>query len=184
MKAEIEYDRYKKSGDIHWQWYEKKTGNYGTANKIRDWVQERRILDVGGGDGLVASLLKEQGKYVKVIDVSKHGVMWARKHGLLAQVCSAYDVSPEKVGTFDAAILIDVIEHLQYPEKAVKAIATVTNRLYITTPIRRHDTPRNKYHVREFKGDELVAFMKDNGWNVAMIHPNAPRKLIYKFKWT
>jgi ubiquinone/menaquinone biosynthesis C-methylase UbiE len=98
---------------------------------------EKRILDIGCGDGSFAVRL---GKYSRVfgIDISEKAVDLARKAGLSA--CKA-DVSREKLPfdseCFDVVYMGDVIEHLLDPDFAILEVLRVLKPdgfLVLSTP--------------------------------------------------
>lgn len=80
-----------------------------------------RILDIGCGNGYVASKIAELGHSVWGVDVSPDGIDIARSAYPTVQfkICSIYDESlanvvPELV---DCDVSIEVLEHLFYPRK-------------------------------------------------------------------
>lgn len=151
----IRFDKYDRWHDYHWREYERDSIYRAHALKVKDWVRERDVLDVGCGDGLITHLIGGEG-----FDNHAYAVELAKKHGVNAWVDDLYDMS--EVREYDAVFLGDVIEHLDYPEKCIKEISTKTKKLYIATPPKK--TPFRPYHVREFEQDELRDFMAELGW--------------------
>jgi len=158
----MEFDKYKKFGAYHFTEYEQRT-TYGVhADKVANWVKEDNILDVGAGDGLLTHLLIQKGKTVIGIDDNEIAVKLANEKGVPVGIMSAYKIDfPEEV--FDAVLLADVIEHLEYPSEAIWEVRKVLKPegiFYITTPPKKEGGLHDKYHFREYSPEELVRFMK------------------------
>lgn len=165
----MEFDKYKKFGAYHHIEHAQHT-TYGVhADKVIDWINERKVLDVGAGDGLMVKLLIEKGVKCIGIDDNEIAVQLSKDMNIPVELMSAYKLSyPEE--TFDAVLMGDVIEHLEYPSEALYEVSKVLKpggMLYITTPPRKtsgglHD----KYHFREYYPQELVAFVAPLGFEL------------------
>jgi 2-polyprenyl-3-methyl-5-hydroxy-6-metoxy-1,4-benzoquinol methylase len=84
-----------------------------------------RILDMGGGTGMVAFPLAALGHKVLLVDISPENIAWVKArnpfHNLefLCADCTS-DSFPHEVGSdFDVIIASDVIEHVEHPRKLV-----------------------------------------------------------------
>ncbi len=171
MRQALEYDKYEKRGDYHWQKYAEKGGFYGMVNQVLELTlaatpPPASILDVGCGDGLYSHLLQQRGVDVLGIDTSEVGITVAKGKGAPCYCLSVYDV--HTLGRrVDMATLTDVLEHLPDQEKAVRVLGEVTARLCILNP----HPKGSRYHTREFTMDELVAFMADQGWKLVRTAP-------------
>lgn len=86
------------------------------------------LLDVGCGDGLFLSLLKEKGIVAKGIDISEEGIAKARTKGLDVAVYDADGPIPFPDSTFDVVTLLDVLEHLYVPGALLSEAARVSKR--------------------------------------------------------
>jgi methionine biosynthesis protein MetW len=87
------------------------------------------VLDVGTGDGAVLEYLVRQRRIVaQGIDVSPAAVEFCRARGL--DVAAADLTTPDAIpaGTWDYAILSEVIEHLPDPEALLDALRTRVRR--------------------------------------------------------
>jgi methionine biosynthesis protein MetW len=84
------------------------------------------VLDVGCGDGTsIAPLAREHAMDYVGVDVSATAVAFARRNGLDAhQIEHASDL-PFGEAAFDAALCLEVFEHLRDPRKAAAEIARV-----------------------------------------------------------
>lgn len=78
-------------------------------------VQEGPILDIGCGDGLELSLLKDAGYSAEGIDVSEEAVLRCREKGLIANMYDPSVELPFKTGSIPTILLLDVLEHVFDP---------------------------------------------------------------------
>lgn len=86
-----------------------------------------KVLDVGCGDGLIASLIaKATGAEVHGVDVSKSSVKKAKQRGIKAKVV---DINKQKLpfreNTFDAVFCGDILEHIYDSEKLIESVNRV-----------------------------------------------------------
>jgi 2-polyprenyl-3-methyl-5-hydroxy-6-metoxy-1,4-benzoquinol methylase len=83
--------------------------------------QPLKILDIGCGNGYVASRIAEKGHSVVGIDVSSAGIAIARASfpSIPYHICSVYedDLSEKIGGPVDCVISLEVVEHLFFPKK-------------------------------------------------------------------
>ena len=100
-----------------------------------------KVLDLGCGNGYVASRIADQGYSVTGVDVSSDGIEIARISfpGISYQRCSVYDDNLiDKIGRqFDCVVSLEVIEHLFYPKKLFEQserLLVVGGSLIISTP--------------------------------------------------
>lgn len=126
---------------------------------IKKWVTEDKTLDIGAGDGVITYLTKSHG-----IDNEAEAIHIAQTVGFNVHWGDAYDLQFAD-NSFDACLMIDVIEHFDEPEKALAEARRVAPILYIATPERQPDKPvRDKFHVQEWTRHELAKFMRENGY--------------------
>ncbi|MBI3937132.1 MAG: class I SAM-dependent methyltransferase [Betaproteobacteria bacterium] len=161
MRAEPAFDKYEQAGDYHWREYRHNTPYAAHARRVRGWITERRVLDVGGGDGLIAWLLQRKGCEVQVVDTSPLAVGYARAHGVPAAVGSAYRVR----GRWEAVYCGDTLEHLRWPGLALRRFRRVAPILYVATPPKASDGQlHDPRHLTEWTPDGLRAFVERQGW--------------------
>jgi 2-polyprenyl-3-methyl-5-hydroxy-6-metoxy-1,4-benzoquinol methylase len=82
-------------------------------------LREKRIFEVGCGNGSVAARLAAVGYSVIGIDPSEDGISQARQHHpeLRLERGSAYDSLHHRYGTFPAVVSLEVVEHVYFPRK-------------------------------------------------------------------
>ena len=68
---------------------------------------------------------------------------------------------------FDCITMVDVIEHLKYPDRVLKTIRNVLKNngiIIISTPIFVPNLEISNLHYKEYAKDELDLLMKQNGY--------------------
>lgn len=92
-------------------------------------------LDLGCGDGLFLSLLKERGIIGKGLDISEEGVRKAKEKELDVSVFDFNGKLPFLNDSFDVVATLDVLEHLYDPENLIKEAFRVSKKhLIISVP--------------------------------------------------
>jgi len=89
-------------------------------------LREGPVLDIGCGDGLFLSLLKEQGIEGKGVDLSSEAVTACRQKGLDAEEWSGRGPLPYADGSFVCVTLLDVLEHVYDPSELIREAARVS----------------------------------------------------------
>jgi len=131
----------------------------------------RTILDAGCGNGAIAGHLAEMGFQVTAIDLSEDDIVIARKaHPKVRfEVASVYDDLHSIVNEVDVVISSEVIEHLYYPQKYLKNMASIIRDggcIILTTPY--HGYLKNlalsvfnywdKHHAVDWEGGHIKFF--------------------------
>jgi hypothetical protein len=111
---------------------------------------------VGAGDGLITYLLG-----IKGIESDPLAVKLAKEMNADVELGNAYELK----GNYDAVFMGDVLEHLEFPEKAIRQARKVAPVLYITTPpYEKGKKDPNHYH--EWTPDELIALVEKEGFEL------------------
>lgn len=151
----MEFSKYKKHRAYHWRQYVRGDKYRRHADFIKSWVKEKNVLDVGAGDGLITYLIGAKG-----IEYEQSAVDLAKAIGVNVEQGDAYKLE----GSYDAVTMFDVLEHFDFPEKALSEAYKVAPVLYISTPER--GMVNDPYHVQEWTREELPIFMEYNGWKL------------------
>ena len=154
----MKFLKYQENGGYHYKQYLDGGKFRKHADRIKNWIKEKNILDVGAGDGTITYMLRAKG-----IDNEMSALAIAKAIGVDVQFGDAYAI-PYPDNSFDAILMADVIEHLEDPLKALTEAARVAPVLYITTPPK--GMVKDKYHVREWTPDEFPAYMRKRGWEL------------------
>jgi len=163
----MRFSKYEKFGAYHWRQYDQNTKYRRHADRVVKWIEEDMILDIGAGDGKITSLLAEAGKKAYGIDNEPDAVVLAQEKGANVAQMDAYSI-PYPDGTFEAALMADVLEHFERPLEALReARRVISGSLYISTPPKRSDGKlTDRYHYREYTPDELKAEVEAVGFEL------------------
>lgn len=173
---EMIFTKYKKLGAYHWMLYKTNTLYRTHANRVKEWVKEKNVLDVGAGDGQITHLLGAQG-----IDDEPSAVELAKKKGVSVILGSAYNL-PFSDNSFDSITMIDVLEHLEHPSIALKEAHRVAEYLYIVTPL-KGDKLSDPFHYQEWSSEELKTLVTATGFCIESFDIVAEVNTMYaKFK--
>lgn len=153
----MKFDKYDRLGAYHWKAYENDPEYRAHVDHVVEWIPKGKILDVGAGDGLIASKIGAVG-----IDSNKTAVYHAKRNGANVSFGSAYKLG--NIGPFDSVYLGDVIEHLETPEKALLEIHRVLSKggaLYVVWP-----TPGivDEYAEKAYSVKDLVEVVERCGF--------------------
>ena len=138
---------------------------------------DARVLDVGFGEGYGSTILP--GEYTGVeLDADLVSHARAKYVGRF----ETYDGRHLPDGPFDLVVSFQVIEHVEEPDPWLAEIARVARRAMFATPNRIHrvrdgERPWNRYHVREFTGDELRLLLRRHFSEVTVYGVTAPPEI-------
>lgn len=140
--------------------YEKNKNYRKHADRIREWVKEKNTLDVGAGDGKITHLLG-----IKGIDNEPEAVKLAQEKGADVVLGDAYQL-PYEDEEFDSVLMVDVLEHFKYPQKALQEAKRVLKKcLYIATPPKNLVPGRmDRFHYQEWTPEELKELVEKEGF--------------------
>lgn len=151
--------------------------------------QEKKVLDIGPGNGLFMVLLRELGfDHVDGLEISPvflkllHSKNLAAHPGDIAKGSGLDQLSPP----YDAVLMMEVLEHLDEPERALKNVRELLSEdsfVYITVPIcdcifdrvrrvkhgiLRQDQVRNidDTHIHVFSPQGLAELLDRTGFKV------------------
>ncbi len=104
------------------------------ANRLLGWcaglADEARILDVGCADGFHLNLLRKYGAKswrLEGVDLDERAVEMAEKSGLKVHLGNVEDLDlPEN--TYDLALMIQTIEHVENPAAILKAVKRILKK--------------------------------------------------------
>jgi 2-polyprenyl-6-hydroxyphenyl methylase/3-demethylubiquinone-9 3-methyltransferase len=132
-ESRIDY-RYADEGAAHTHRY-----LWGPVGKVLEHGAERKVFDLGCGNGAFARHLKSLGFEVTGVDPSEEGIIQARSAdpALRLETGNAYEPLAERYGTFPWVTSLEVVEHVYYPRKFARCVADLLQpggRAIVSTP--------------------------------------------------
>lgn len=129
-------------------------------------IENKRLFDLGCGNGSFDALLTKAGWNVTGVDVSEEGISQARKAytGINLNLGSAYDDLAEKYGQFPVCISLEVVEHLYSPSIFAKSLFLITEpggHVILSTPY--HGYFKNLVISLTGKWDSHFSPLKEGG---------------------
>lgn len=118
--------------DSHKDYYKNVEGPIGGSERF-DWVaatffsgvRGKRILEIGCGEGSLLKALAGENQ-VQGVDISETGVEKTRQKGIPCELADASnEAMPFADGTFDVAITLETIEHVENPHRMLWEIRRV-----------------------------------------------------------
>lgn len=130
------------------------------------------FLDVGGGNGFVATMIQGLGHRVVMIEPGEAGARFARDRGLEEIVQSSIvdlEVAPASIGAMG---LFDVLEHIEDDVAALRRLREMLvddGRIYLTVPAHRalwSSIDEQAGHFRRYTRKQLVRVLEEAGLEV------------------
>ena len=104
---------------------------------VRRFPPDGRFLDIGGGNGYVAQGLVEVGIDCVLVEPGIDGARAARMRGIDPVICARLEDIGFPHGTFSAAGMFDVLEHIEDEVAALQLVHQLLRpggRLFLTVP--------------------------------------------------
>ena len=174
--ASVGFGKYEARGAYHWDLYNSHDAYRRRADTLISFLRanlsherdtlDLPILDIGAGDGLFAGLLARHQLRVAAVEPESEAIAIADARMAaegLADLVTCMHGSAEKL-PFPAhsargALLLDVIEHLRNPVRALAEIRRVVvpgGAILIATPAWRYGHRNDPvYHLDEYRPEEL-----------------------------
>jgi 2-polyprenyl-3-methyl-5-hydroxy-6-metoxy-1,4-benzoquinol methylase len=137
---------------------------------------DRRVFELGCGNGSMAARLNDGGYEVSGVDPSSEGIAQARAAypGLRFETGSAYDDLVARFGRFPAVISLEVVEHVYAPRDYARTLYDLVEpggMALVSTPY--HGYLKNLALAVTGKFDAHFTALWDNGhikfWSVATL---------------
>ena len=173
----MKFTKYHKFGAYHWKQYADNTKYTRHANRVKGWINEKNILDIGAGDGKITDLLGITG-----IDNEPEAVRLAQEKGARVIMADAYHL-PFMDSEFEAVFMGDVLEHFEFPRNALKeARRVLQNYLYLAVPTKGEN--RDKFHYQEWTPEELKTLVESEGFILVgdILSVPSDKRIYGKFK--
>lgn len=171
----IRFAKYDQHGPYHWLETDRYSRRYNPPLEARYELVLRRVagakklLDVGCGDGYLMGRASAVCGEVVGVESEPTAVALAAKMLASRINCtvlrgSCYEL-PFRNLTFDAAVLADVIEHLETPDLSLSEVRRVLSPdgvLVISTPKWRPDRKWDPRHVKEYRSEEFAECLRSH----------------------
>ncbi|MBN1926635.1 MAG: class I SAM-dependent methyltransferase [Prolixibacteraceae bacterium] len=136
------------------------------------FIPQGIIFDVGGGNGFVSKMLKDNGYTPVLVEPGKEGILNARERGIEHLIHSRFDDAGFKENSIDNAGFFDVIEHIEDDHLFLKNLsqAMKTNGKVILTAPSFHflwskaDTEAG--HYRRYTMKQMKKLLEDSGFRI------------------
>lgn len=168
------------------------TNFYNTFFTMVKPLSVQNILDTGCGEGFTLQKLHEKriGKHLEGIDFSEQAIAIGKKQfpSLALKTGSIYKL-PYKPNTFDLVTCMEVLEHLENPEKGLQEIIRVSRR-YVLFSVPHEpffmlsNFVRGKYFTRFGNHPEHIQHWHALSFSSLLrSHNITPIKTSYPFPW-
>lgn len=137
---------------------------------------EKRLFELGCGNGSVADVLTRQGYQVTGVDASAQGIAQAQRcyPHLNVHLGSAYDYLAETYGRFPVVVSLEVVEHLYAPRDFARTLFDLvepSGTVIVSTPY--HGYWKNLALALTGKMDNHFTALWDHGhikfWSMATL---------------
>lgn len=141
---------------------------------VRRFPPSGTLWDIGGGNGVVASYLQENGVCCALLEAGEEGCLNARRRGVQTVVRGKFEDLSFRRSVMEAAGLFDVLEHAQDPDALLGGLRASLagggrGRLYLTVPAHERlwsDEDGWAGHFRRFSLNSLLLLLEGNGFHV------------------
>ena len=167
----MNFDKYERQGAYHWLETNPRSREFNPPLVARykvllDVMKTGAVLDIGAGDGYLSAQLAGQCAQVLAMELEAEGARIA--HDMLSEYANvdvfrgdSYQL-PFADNSLDQVVMADVIEHLEDARGAVLEVARVLSpngQFVLTTPMWREDRMWDRYHVKEYRPDEMAELL-------------------------
>jgi SAM-dependent methyltransferase len=171
---------YRRLYEEHWWWRMRERWVLQAIRRANPGSGWSNILDVGCGDALFFDRLAEFGE-VEGIEPDRHLVSEHNPHRSRITI-GPFDDSFQPAKRYGLILLLDVLEHLQHPEAALRHVAKLLDsggNLIITVPAynlvwTNHDDLN--HHFTRYRKSTLFPLLKQSGFAIL--------ESAYWFQWT
>jgi len=132
----------------------RRLGQYPIPQDLRG----KRVLDIGAWDGWFSFEMERRGAEVVAIDRWENPRFFEIRRLLGSKVdyreLDVYDLSPDKIGTFDVVLFLGVLYHLKHPLLALERVCAVCHDMAVVESFVIRE-PGERKMLEFFEYDEL-----------------------------
>lgn len=127
------------------------------------------VIDVGCGIGYGARILAEAGMNVYAVDVDRETIAYACEHYAHERIqFVACDVAGLDLGTADAAVCFEMIEHVADPLSMLRQLRATVPKLLCSVPNEEVFPWKNyAFHHRHYTREQFRSLLVDSGFQAA-----------------
>jgi tRNA (mo5U34)-methyltransferase len=141
--------------------------NYARFN-LKDDLRGQRLLDIGCWDGFYSFEAERHGAEVVAVDCWRPENLFFAKKALDSKVefheLSVYEVTRERLGSFDIVFFLGVLYHLRHPLLALEQVCEVTRDIAVIESHVIDNVFPTDHPVMEFYEFEELGGQYDNWW--------------------
>lgn len=99
-------------------------------------INPKTIIDLGCGEGFLEQYLKNKSLDTKItaLDINQNSVNYAKKNNPGVKFLTSDILNLKIKDSFDLTIILEVLEHLPFPEKALKTANRLSKKILISVP--------------------------------------------------
>lgn len=128
----------------------------------------KRVLDIGCWDGFYSFEAERHGANVSSLDCWRPEKFFAAKEALKSKAefheLSVYEVTKEKLGSFDIVFFLGVLYHLKHPLLALEQVCEVTRDFAVIETHQIDNLFNTRHPVMEFYEMDQLGGQYDNWW--------------------
>ncbi|HDY67084.1 MAG TPA: class I SAM-dependent methyltransferase [Candidatus Scalindua sp.] len=178
-------------------------------SNVKEFVKStgtnRRILDIGCGNGWISTLYRQEGDEIYGIELVDLSIQRSRKRGIKVIKGNLEEPLPLKDRSLDIIVASEVLEHLFFPENLLREanrvlkdygtfvltvpnIHNLKNRIDILLGrnVRFIEYPPNMEHIRHYSKKGMIQLLKKAGFRVLEVRGNSwhmSSKLLFRILW-
>ncbi len=128
----------------------------------------KRVLDIGCWDGFYSFEAERHGAEVVAADVWRPETFFAARNALKSKVefheMSVYELSRDRLGSFDIVLFLGVLYHLRHPLLALERVCELTQDMAVIETHAIDNIFDTALPVMEFYEIDALAGQYDNWW--------------------
>jgi hypothetical protein len=157
----MKFDKYEKLGAYHWDWYDDPNWAWykECADKCVNFCKGGLTLDIGGGDGFVASKLENSLVLDSYPDLYK--LLHDEQYFCVCDLDNIESINEAlEYDQYEYMVCLNTIEHLKQPNNVKYIFEKFITKAGIIITDKATDSP-GRYHEHEFTKQELLGLFKE-----------------------
>ncbi len=99
-------------------------------------INPQTLIDLGCGEGFLEKYLKDQNLVLDItaVDINTNALQYAKKNNPGVKFLEGDILSLKIKERFDLVVMLEVLEHLSFPEEALKTAKNLSKNLLVSVP--------------------------------------------------